>query len=48
MTARAEIVALDEVRARVTLETTCLVNGKAVVAGEAEVMVPRRGGRAGP
>jgi 3-hydroxybutyryl-CoA dehydratase len=48
VTARAEIVALDKARARVTLETTCLVNGKAVVEGEAEVLVPRRGGRAGP
>jgi 3-hydroxybutyryl-CoA dehydratase len=45
VTARVEIVALDEARARVTLETTCLVNGKAVVEGEAEVMVPRRGAR---
>jgi 3-hydroxybutyryl-CoA dehydratase len=48
VTARAEIVALDEALARVTLKTTCLVNGKAVVEGEAEVMVPRRGARVGP
>jgi 3-hydroxybutyryl-CoA dehydratase len=48
VTARVEIVAVDEARARVTLETACLVNGKAVVEGEAEVMVPRRDARAGP
>jgi 3-hydroxybutyryl-CoA dehydratase len=46
VTARAEIVALDEPRARVTLKTTCLVNGKSVIEGEAQVMVPRRGARA--
>ena len=41
--ARAEITAIDADRARVTLKTTCLVAGKAVVEGEAEVMVPRKG-----
>ena len=40
--ARAEITAIDPARARVTLRTVCSVAGKAVVEGEAEVMVPRR------
>jgi 3-hydroxybutyryl-CoA dehydratase len=43
VTARAEIIALDEARARVTLKTTCVVNGKPVVDGEAHVIAPRRG-----
>ncbi len=43
VTARAEITALDQARARVTLATACKVNGKTVVEGEAEVIVPRRG-----
>ncbi len=41
VTARVEITALDGKRARVILATVCRVNGKAVVEGEAEVMVPR-------
>ena len=44
VTARAEITAIDQNRARVTLATSCLVGGKAVVQGEAEIMVPRRDG----
>ena len=43
VTARVEITALDQARSRATLATVCRVNGKAVVEGEAEVMVPRRG-----
>ena len=43
VTARVEITALDPPRARATLATVCRVNGKVVVDGEAEVMVPRRG-----
>ena len=43
VTARVEITAIDHARARVSLKTTCLVNGKAVVDGEADVMVSRRG-----
>lgn len=39
---RVEITAIDETRAGVTLKTVCLVGGKPVVEGEAEVMVPRR------
>ena len=41
--ARAEITAIDVSRARVTLKTVCSVAGKAVVEGEAEIVVPRRG-----
>ncbi len=44
VTAKAEITAIDAAKARVTLATVCTVNGKAVVDGEAEIMVPRRGG----
>lgn len=43
VTTRVEITALDQARARAALATTCLVNGKTVVEGEAEIMVPRRG-----
>lgn len=38
------VQAIDLEKGRVTLETTCTVAGKAVVAGEAVVMAPRRGG----
>ncbi len=40
--ARATVVAVDGDKARATLKTECLVNGKVVVDGEATVMVPRR------
>ena len=43
VTARVEIIAIDQARAHVSLKTTCLVNGKPVVDGEADVMVSRRG-----
>ena len=39
---RATVSAIDAERARVTLSTVCEVAGKAVVEGEAVVMVPRR------
>lgn len=42
VTARVTVQALDERRGHVTLATQCLVDGKAVVDGEAVVMVPRR------
>ena len=42
VTARVTVTAVDEAKARVTLATTCLVRGKAVVDGEAVVMVPRK------
>jgi len=35
------VTAIDTEKARVTLKTQCLVNGKAVIEGEAVVMVPR-------
>jgi 3-hydroxybutyryl-CoA dehydratase len=44
VTARATITAIDADKARVTLETVCEVGGKAVLTGEALIMVPRRGG----
>ncbi|WP_369061428.1 MaoC family dehydratase [Caulobacter sp. 73W] len=39
---RVEITAIDEAKGRVTFATVCKVGGKAVVEGEAVVMVPRR------
>ena len=39
MTARATVTGLDAERARATLETLCLVDGKTVLDGEAVVMV---------
>jgi 3-hydroxybutyryl-CoA dehydratase len=44
VTARAEVIAIDAERARVTLVTTCRVAGKVVVEGEATIMVPQRPG----
>ncbi len=41
---RATVSAIDAEKARVTLATVCEVAGKAVVEGEAVVMVPRREG----
>jgi 3-hydroxybutyryl-CoA dehydratase len=42
VTARATITAIDAEKARITLETVCEVGGKAVMTGEALIMVPRR------
>lgn len=39
---RVEVTALDPARGFATLSTTCSVEGKAVVSGEAVVMVGRR------
>jgi 3-hydroxybutyryl-CoA dehydratase len=44
VTTRATVAAIDAERARVTLATVCEVAGKAVVEGEAVVMVPRKDG----
>lgn len=44
VTARVTVTAIDTDRARVSLETACLVGGKPVIGGEAVLMVPRRGG----
>ena len=38
------ITEIDQEKARVTLETVCTVADKAVVEGEATIMVPRREG----
>jgi 3-hydroxybutyryl-CoA dehydratase len=42
VTARVRVAAIDTTKARVTLETTCLVDDKVAVEGEALVMVDRR------
>ena len=42
VTVRATVGGIDAAKAQVTLATVCLVNGKAVVDGEAVVMVPRQ------
>ncbi|HWU13486.1 MAG TPA: MaoC family dehydratase [Caulobacter sp.] len=42
VTARATVTAIDAAKAQVTLATTCRVRGKAVVDGEAVVLVPRK------
>jgi 3-hydroxybutyryl-CoA dehydratase len=42
VTARVTVKALDEKRGHVTLETVCLVGGKAVLDGEALVLAPKR------
>lgn len=44
VTARATITAIDTDKARVTIETVCEVGGKAVLTGEALIMVPRKSG----
>lgn len=44
VTARATITTIDTEKARVTLETVCLVGGKPVLSGEALIMVPRKAG----
>ena len=43
VTARVEVASIHASRARVTLATSCLVDGEVVVDGEAEVLAPRRG-----
>ncbi|MBY0338403.1 MAG: MaoC family dehydratase [Acetobacteraceae bacterium] len=43
VTATVEITALDPAKKRATLSTSCTVEGKAVIEGEATVMVPSRG-----
>jgi 3-hydroxybutyryl-CoA dehydratase len=42
VTARAEVVEINETRARVTLKTVCTVSGEVVVDGEAVVLAPRK------
>lgn len=42
VTATASVTALDPLRRRATLRTTCTVAGKPVIEGEATVLVPAR------
>ena len=42
VTATATVSAIDTAKARITLATVCTVGGKAVLEGEAKIMVPRR------
>lgn len=42
VTTRLEVLSLDDAKARAVLKTTCSVGGKAVIEGEATIMVPRR------
>jgi 3-hydroxybutyryl-CoA dehydratase len=44
VTTRATITEIDTEKSRITLETVCTVGDKAVVEGEAVIMVPRREG----
>jgi 3-hydroxybutyryl-CoA dehydratase len=44
LTARVTIKSIDLEKARIVLDTVCLVADKAVLEGEAEIMVPRRPG----
>lgn len=41
--ATVEVTALDSAKKRATLKTTCIVEGKTVIEGEAQVQVPSRG-----
>lgn len=43
VTARVTVTAVDQEKARVTLDTVCEVEGKPVAVGEAQVLAPRRG-----
>lgn len=47
VTTHVEITALDESKARAVLACKCSVDGKAVLTGDATVMVPRRFDAAG-
>lgn len=40
---KVAVTTIDEAKGRVTLSTTCIVGRKAVVDGEAVVLVPKRG-----
>jgi 3-hydroxybutyryl-CoA dehydratase len=43
ITTRVVVAHVDDKRAKVTLSTVCLVNGKVAVDGEAVVIAPRKG-----
>ena len=40
--ARVTVTAIDPVSARVTLQTECLIDGEAILDGQATIRVPRR------
>ena len=42
VTARAEISEINEANGRIKMKVSCLVNGKAIIRGEAGVVVPKR------
>ena len=42
VTARAEIAEINEKTGRIKMKVSCLVNGKAIIRGEAGVVVPKR------
>ncbi len=42
VTAEVTVIEVDPVKGRATLKTECLVDGKAVLTGEAKVLAPRR------
>jgi len=42
VTAEVEVTAIDPGKRRVTMDTRCLVNGKKVLIGEANVLAPSR------
>ena len=42
VTAEVTVMDVDPARGRATLKTECLVDGKAVLTGEAKVLAPRR------
>ena len=44
VTAKVTVTDIDQEKARIVLETVCTVGDKAVVEGEATIMVPRREG----
>ncbi len=44
ITARVTVEALDDTKGHVTFTTVCLVGGKAVVDGQAVILVPRKAG----
>ncbi|MGK0271285.1 MAG: 3-hydroxybutyryl-CoA dehydratase, partial [Cocleimonas sp.] len=42
VTARAEISEINEKNGRIKMKVSCLVNGKAIIRGDAGVVVPKR------
>ena len=42
VTARAEISEINEKNGRIKMKVSCMVNGKAIIRGEAGVVVPKR------